>query len=324
LVAIVTFNNALTPKYIFADERHPCDIDRKQHFYDHKTRGTQYSSGGALTGYTLNTSTAVGNTFGIDIANIFDENLYFTLNPLVDTNGTTANYLIAYRPAIGSWNWTFSDMPFQYTPQGGTAPYTYLQYDLNGVMTASINNRWVNYYVVMTNGRDGTEAVNNTSTSPSRFMLVPGRGSYSTNALAYAEDFSTFAITSFPASEVTAVWKITYNTSGVANTVKGRCRIDRVNRVNANISTSTASVTASHDGLAGVNLAQATVQYGHIDDQTQTIAGAKTFSDAVTVPYVAYGAGWNGDLTAPTKDAVYDKIETLAGGTLTGIVNFTE
>jgi hypothetical protein len=29
----------------------------------------------------------------------------------------------------------------------------------------------------------------------------------------------------------------------------------------------------------------------------------------------AYGAGWNGDLTYPTKNAVYDKVETLGGGT---------
>jgi hypothetical protein len=38
-------------------------------------------------------------------------------------------------------------------------------------------------------------------------------------------------------------------------------------------------------------------------------AGAALISDAV------YGAGWNGDTTtAPSKNAVYDKIETLAGG----------
>lgn len=27
-----------------------------------------------------------------------------------------------------------------------------------------------------------------------------------------------------------------------------------------------------------------------------------------------YGAGWNGDTTAPTKNAVYDKIETISSG----------
>lgn len=35
------------------------------------------------------------------------------------------------------------------------------------------------------------------------------------------------------------------------------------------------------------------------------------FSNPVNVPYEIYGAGWNGNLEVPTKDAVYDKIESL-------------
>lgn len=36
-----------------------------------------------------------------------------------------------------------------------------------------------------------------------------------------------------------------------------------------------------------------------------------TFSQAVTVPYEVYGSGWNGSNQAPTKDAIYDKIQAL-------------
>lgn len=32
------------------------------------------------------------------------------------------------------------------------------------------------------------------------------------------------------------------------------------------------------------------------------------------MPDEAYGVGWNGSLEVPTKNAVYDKIETLGGG----------
>lgn len=39
-----------------------------------------------------------------------------------------------------------------------------------------------------------------------------------------------------------------------------------------------------------------------------------TFSDPVNVPDEAYGAGWNGNTEVPTKNAVYDKIESLGGG----------
>src|SRR4029079_16913918 len=45
-----------------------------------------------------------------------------------------------------------------------------------------------------------------------------------------------------------------------------------------------------------------------VDDAAQTITASKD----VTVPDEAYGIGWNGSLEVPTKNAVYDKIETLA------------
>ena len=38
---------------------------------------------------------------------------------------------------------------------------------------------------------------------------------------------------------------------------------------------------------------------------------AATFTGTVTVPDDAYAAGWNGNLTVPTKNAVYDKIQSL-------------
>lgn len=43
----------------------------------------------------------------------------------------------------------------------------------------------------------------------------------------------------------------------------------------------------------------------------QTIGGAKTFSVDVTVPDEVYGVSWNGSLEVPTKNAVYDKIESI-------------
>lgn len=48
----------------------------------------------------------------------------------------------------------------------------------------------------------------------------------------------------------------------------------------------------------------------------QTVAGTKTFSSDVVVPDEVYGVGWNGSLEVPTKNAVYDKIETLGGGSV--------
>lgn len=44
------------------------------------------------------------------------------------------------------------------------------------------------------------------------------------------------------------------------------------------------------------------------------IGGAGYFTGDVTVPTEAYGVGWNGSNEVPTKDAIYDKIETISAG----------
>jgi hypothetical protein len=46
----------------------------------------------------------------------------------------------------------------------------------------------------------------------------------------------------------------------------------------------------------------------------QTIDGVKSFSSAPVVPDAAYDSGWNGNMSPPTKNAVYDKIESLGVG----------
>jgi hypothetical protein len=52
---------------------------------------------------------------------------------------------------------------------------------------------------------------------------------------------------------------------------------------------------------------------GVITTGAQSIAGVKTFTSDPIVPDEAYGAGWDGVLEPPTKNAVYDKIQTLVG-----------
>lgn len=50
------------------------------------------------------------------------------------------------------------------------------------------------------------------------------------------------------------------------------------------------------------------------DTGAETIAGVKTFSSNPLIPDEVYGVGWNGVLEPPTKNALYDKIETLSAG----------
>lgn len=51
---------------------------------------------------------------------------------------------------------------------------------------------------------------------------------------------------------------------------------------------------------------------------TNLAASTGAFSSDVTVPDEVYGAGWNGSLEVPTKNALYDKIETIGGGVSDG------
>lgn len=51
----------------------------------------------------------------------------------------------------------------------------------------------------------------------------------------------------------------------------------------------------------------------YFDTIYASLSGA-TFTGDINVPDEAYGAGWNGSTEVPTKNALYDKIETISGG----------
>ena len=85
---------------------------------------------------------------------------------------------------------------------------------------------------------------------------------------------------------------------------------------------------------ANVSLASPTVNTGQGDnelyDMNQNVqtTDSPTFSDLTVTSDLwtvdeAYGAGWNGSAQVPTKNAVYDKIETLGGG-MTNAVDTTD
>jgi hypothetical protein len=63
---------------------------------------------------------------------------------------------------------------------------------------------------------------------------------------------------------------------------------------------------------------------GASGDYVSKTAGG-TFDADISVPDEVYGAGWNGSLEVPTKNSVYDKIESLALGatTLNGLTDVT-
>ncbi len=80
--------------------------------------------------------------------------------------------------------------------------------------------------------------------------------------------------------------------------------------LNANGSISWANGTLNASG--GGDFAE-TITVGG-SDISLTPAGDGVFGGTVTVADDPYAAGWNGSAVVPTKNAVYDKIETLSSG----------
>lgn len=109
-----------------------------------------------------------------------------------------------------------------------------------------------------------------------------------------------------------------YNHSQATGNPHGATTADVADSLNkryvtdANLTTigNQSGVNTGDQSLAGLALDADVVH----DTGAETIAGVKTFSSDPIIPDEVYGVGWNGSLEPPTKNAVYDKIETLAPG----------
>jgi hypothetical protein len=76
--------------------------------------------------------------------------------------------------------------------------------------------------------------------------------------------------------------------------------------------TATATELNYTDGVTAAIQTQLDARVDTTGDET--IAGVKTFSSDPIIPDEAYGVGWNGSLEPATKNAIYDKIETVSAG----------
>lgn len=66
--------------------------------------------------------------------------------------------------------------------------------------------------------------------------------------------------------------------------------------------------------IESVDDSNKTFTFPNITGTFALLEAGQTFTADISVPDEAYGAGWNGSLEVPTKNAIYDKIETLGGG----------
>lgn len=72
--------------------------------------------------------------------------------------------------------------------------------------------------------------------------------------------------------------------------------------------------SATKKAFVARGAASQTDSIAEFQDSSGTALSLVKSDGNITVPDEAYGAGWNGSTEVPTKNAVYDKIETLGGG----------
>jgi hypothetical protein len=249
--------------YLVEEERHGCVMDQSTHLTLHLKVGTYYVSGLALSGYTLNTNTNASMQWTSASGVIADEDLRLTNGILAIT---TPNYAVMYLDSTAKWTWQASQaMPFL-----SSATYIYYNQNTTGstwALTAAANNQYVNYYILYFPALFG----------PQTFCLM-GQTVYTSSATAQAEVFTQLSVPiTFP--EYLVLYQLCYRTNS-GNTTTGRVQLFSVRTVSLNsLSSSAVYNTSNHQNLSGLQLAATGVTWGHIDDQPQTIAGIKTFSD---------------------------------------------
>ena len=236
-VASINWNSGNTPKSILADERHTCLIDRQMHAYLHYTRGTQFISGGVLTGPTLATATDAATVFGVSQTLIADDDLFETIPAFPRPSGTTFNYNIYYRLTGSTWTWQLSYVPFL---SGGTS---FIQYDSTSGLVNGVNARWYNSYILLTDEENST----------TYYSLILGRNVFTSLALAQAENPLNFDFTGFPIAEAVIAYQLTWSSAN-ANGNRGKVTL-AATPVKINItanSTVGSGAGTDHNTLAGL------------------------------------------------------------------------
>ena len=278
-VAIIKWNKNAPAgiKYKMEDERHGGGNangglwPRGLHYYAHANIGPRFQAGGIATGTVGGTITAQ-NFIRINEAEIDDEDMSIIIPAkAAPTAGVANNYFHYYRTNTTTWTWDTCAMPYMYNGATGGVS-TYIQYDnaATGVLTAAVNNRWVNSYIAFTNIKG-----NDNAKDSARIIIIPGRAQFTSLALAQAEDLATFDWTGFGIAECVIRYRVTWNTSGVASSVLGRVTLAaQPVAIQQGISTSAIPVAVAGWAVIG-------------NDVIQNTTGSVGIGDAVTPRYTA-------------------------------------
>jgi len=292
-----TYWNATDNEHLFlTDERHGISMSSHTHVYLHFTRGCQYLTGLALSDVV---SDAAGNAdvdaqFGVGFGLYTDEDLLTSSSTIASTTGLSIYYLDGASGDLRKTSETgFSVLTDTTAGVGVTGRLVYNEFTgATWQLTTITNNAFVLCHVFAITGVSGTDQT----------IAIVGQADYGTISLARAgaETEISSLLLLFPSPEIVPVATLIFQTSGsYSNAVAARVRTTDTGDDYVDWRTSelqAGAAASSHNNLANLELAGTGVTYGHIDDQAQTIAGDKTFSDDLLIGNA--GAGY----TAIDKD----------------------
>lgn len=265
MVAIVYYYDSTHT--ILLEERHGTVMSPATHQHLHNTVGTYFVSGLALSGYTIGGTLDTDNTFASSAGVISDEDLRSNIDAVSDSGSP---YTVMYMTGSNAL-WTFSAanaVPFLFTTSG------YIQYNQftggSWQMTQGGNNKYYTTYVMYLPSKSAT----------TQMVIIMGQSEYSTLTAAQAESFYNLTISSLLLPEYLPLYQLVWKTN-VISSQSGKCNLQSVTKLAGTRTTITGAAVINHQSLSGLQLAAAGVTYGHIDTGSQTIYGAKVFSDAL-------------------------------------------
>ncbi len=260
-----------------ADERHGTVMDPSTHTELHRNIGTYYVSGLAINNYTLSPSSPVDsdNTFSITSGIIADEDLHLVISALAIGGPYTLLQLVS----AGNWTWTTGNtVPFYYSV-GSYINYNQFTGTVWQLTNVGSTNRWLNYYVCFAPS----------IVADTQVLILPGQVVHTSLDDARAENFYDLSISTMPFPEFLPLYQITFRTASSYSSA-GKCRIEAITRIVGTKVSIVANTQVNHEALSGLQLATTGITYGHITDQAQSIAGAKTFIDTTDASSTTTGA----------------------------------
>jgi hypothetical protein len=292
-------------------EQHGIYMDGDTHAYLHANLRTRWRSGLGLSSIIVDDTGNLAShaQWATDLGEIQDEDLIHSISAITSTTG----YKIFYNSGVTSslrynTNATFGVL----TTGSGRLAYNNINAGGSGIWGLSevSNNDFCLYHVFATN--DSSNPV----------ISVMGQGIYTTlaNARTGANTELANLLLSFPAPEFKALGTIIFQTStSYGNAVKARIRSTDTGATyidwRKDQTGNTISSPTDHNGLTNLQLSQAGVTYGHINDQAQTLAGQKTFSSA---PIISTGTADRAVVTGASKELATVNVTSTELGYVAG------